>query len=205
MSRQQNERSVGTNLDLNYVRSLGKIGVSINQLFFYTRLSRPLILVAGTSGPEFINANGYLDTRGFETNLRLSYSDFKLFVGYTLSDVHSHFDNQKMNLPLTPKHRLNNVLMFEKEEKFRIGLEAYYTSRQLLSDQTYGKPYWVFGLMGEKIWKHFSIFINFENLSDTRQTRFESIFTGTINNPVFRDIYAPLDGFVVNGGVKISF
>jgi len=24
-------------------------------------------------------------------------------------------------------------------------------------------------------------------------------------DPIFRDIYAPVDGFVVNGGVKIGF
>jgi DNA-directed RNA polymerase sigma subunit (sigma70/sigma32) len=25
-----------------------------------------------------------------------------------------------------------------------------------------------------------------------------------ITNPVFRDIYAPLDGFIVNGGIKLK-
>jgi len=58
--------------------------------------------------------------------------------------------------------------------------------------------------MAEKIWKHFSVFVNFENFTDTRQTKFEAIYTGSINNPVFRDIYAPLDGFVVNGGIKLK-
>jgi iron complex outermembrane receptor protein len=58
--------------------------------------------------------------------------------------------------------------------------------------------------MAEKLWEHFSLFINFENFTDTRQTRFDSIYTGTVTNPVFRDIYAPLDGFVVNGGLKIK-
>ncbi|HTL07530.1 MAG TPA: hypothetical protein VL307_04700, partial [Chitinophagaceae bacterium] len=67
-----------------------------------------------------------------------------------------------------------------------------------------GKAYWLLGCMAEKIWHHFSIFINFENLTDSRQTRFDTIYTGSISKPVFRDIYAPLDGFVVNGGLKIS-
>jgi iron complex outermembrane receptor protein len=47
------------------------------------------------------------------------------------------------------------------------------------------------------------VFFNFENLFDTRQTKFDTIYTGPISNPVFRDIYAPVDGFVVNGGVKV--
>jgi iron complex outermembrane receptor protein len=55
----------------------------------------------------------------------------------------------------------------------------------------------------EKIWKKISVFINFENFLDTRQTRFDTIYTGSISSPVFRDIYAPVDGFVINGGAKL--
>ena len=89
-------------------------------------------------------------------------------------------------------------------KKWKAGLEAYYFSRQQLSDGTTGKPYWVTGFMLEKLWEKFSIYINFENFLDARQTRFDTIYTGTIENPVFRDIYAPLDGFVVNGGIKLK-
>ncbi|HET9431631.1 MAG TPA: hypothetical protein VFO70_10675, partial [Chitinophagaceae bacterium] len=67
-----------------------------------------------------------------------------------------------------------------------------------------GKPYWICGFMAEKLWERFSIFVNFENFTDTRQTKFEKIYTGTVTNPIFRDIYAPLDGFVVNGGIKLK-
>ena len=58
--------------------------------------------------------------------------------------------------------------------------------------------------MVEKLWENYSVFINFENFGDTRQTRFDTIYSGSINNPSFRDIYAPVDGFVVNNGFKIS-
>jgi iron complex outermembrane receptor protein len=93
--------------------------------------------------------------------------------------------------------------MYEQEGKLKIGLEAYYFSPQKLSDGAIGKSYWLCGLMGEKLWEHFSLFVNFENIFDVRQTKFDTIYTGTISNPVFRDIYAPVDGFVVNGGIKI--
>jgi len=58
--------------------------------------------------------------------------------------------------------------------------------------------------MAEKLWEKYSLFLNFENFTDTRQTRFEPIYTGSLQNPVFRDIYAPLDGFIINGGVKLK-
>lgn len=176
----------------------------MNQLFFYTRLNRPLVLITRTSNDlQFENASGYLDTKGIETNLRFTYNDFKLFLGYTYADVNTYFNQVKSWFPLTARHRLNNVLMYEQEGKLKIGAEAYYFSAQRLSDGKLGKAYWTFGLMGEKSWQRLSLFINFENITDTRQTKFDTIFTGSITQPVFRDIYAPVDGFVVNGGLKI--
>jgi outer membrane receptor for ferrienterochelin and colicins len=199
------EKSIGSNLDVNYRTTIGEVGVSINQMFFYTRLNKPLVLTNTIADNyEFVNANGFIDTKGIETNLRFTYHDLKLFVGYTYADVNSNFDDTKAWFPLTAKHRLNNVLMYEQEGKIKIGLEGYYFSPQKLSDGAMGKSYWIFGLMAEKFWKKFSLFINFENFTDTRQTKFDTIYTGSINNPVFRDIYSPLDGFVINGGIKIK-
>lgn len=200
-----NERSRGLNWDINYSTNIGDLGFSINHLFFYTRLNRPLVLVANPDGTAtFEQATGHLDTKGMETNLRLNYGDFKLFVGYTYTDANTHFGQQKAWLPLTARHRFNNVLMYEVEEKWKIGLEAYHFTRQYLNDGEFGKPYWLMGFMAEKIWEHFSIYVNFENFTNTRQTRFDTIFTGTVANPRFRDIYAPVDGFVMNGGIKIN-
>jgi iron complex outermembrane receptor protein len=200
-----NERSAGGNLDFNFRTHIGEVRIAINQLFFYTRLNKPLLLTNTTGNIyEFINSKGFADTKGIETNLRFTYSDFKLFVGYTYADVNSHFNNIKNWFPLTARHRLNNVLMYEQEGKLKIGLEAYYFSPQRLSDGATGKSYWLCGLMGEKLWEHFSLFVNFENIFDVRQTKFDTIYTGTITNPGFRDIYAPVDGFVVNGGIKIG-
>ncbi|WP_343698001.1 TonB-dependent receptor plug domain-containing protein [Flavobacterium sp.] len=200
------EKSYGLNFDVNYKTKITEdISLSLNQLFFYTNVDNPLIL---TSLPndlyQFVNINGYLDTKGTETNVKLGYKDFKLFVGYTFTDASIDNNGIKSQNPLTAKHRLNNVLMYEVEDKWKAGLEAYYYSPQKLSDGTTGREYWIFGFMVEKLWENFSIFANFENFTDTRQTKFGSIYTGPISNPVFKDIYAPLDGFVVNAGIKIK-
>ena len=200
----RNERSIGGNWDINFRTSIGDVGFSLNHLFFYTRLNHPLVLVDAPGGSmQFQNSTGYIDTKGMETNLRLTYGDFKLFVGYTFTDARTHFTGNQEWLPLTARHRLNNVLMYEREEKLKIGLEAYYFSRQPLNDGSFGKDYWITGLMAEKLWEKFSLFLNLENFTNTRQSRFDIIYDGTIANPVFRDIYAPVEGFVVNGGVKI--
>lgn len=200
------ERSYGANFDVNYRTILfDELRLSINQLFFYTRINKPLLMEPATGSLyQLANSDGYIDTKGWETNIKLDYGDFKLFIGYTFTDAKLQEGATKRPNPLTARHRLNNVLMYEIEEKWKIGLEAYYYSRQSLTDGAPGQPYWICGFMAEKLWERFSLFINFENFTDTRQTKFDHIYTGPMTQPVFRDIYAPLDGFVVNGGLKLK-
>lgn len=200
------ETSYGGNFDVNYKTPIGDaVTFSINQLFFYTYLNNPLLLTSLSDGTyQFINAEGFVDTKGTETNIKFTYEDFKFFFGYTYTDARIHQGDTYVQNPLTARHRLNNVLMYEVEDKWKVGLEAYYYSPQRLNDGDKGRDYWICGFMIEKIWERFSIYVNFENFTDTRQTRFDSIYTGSITNPVFKDIYAPLDGFVVNAGVKIK-
>lgn len=198
------EKSYGVNADINYRTNIGDDWTfSINHLFFYTYLDNPLLLQnIATNTYQFINSSGYIHTKGTETNIKIGYDDFKLFLGYTFTDTRLIENGTNTENPLTPKHRINSVLMYEIEDKWKIGLEAYYFSPQKLNDGTTGKDYIICGFMAEKIWERFSLYINFENFFDTRQTRFDNIYTGTITNPVFKDIYAPLDGFVINGGIK---
>ncbi len=201
------ERSFGGNFDINYQLAVtDKIALSTNVLFFYTQIDDPLVLTPVNNGFEFLQPDGYVDTRGVEVNMKWSYDHFKLFVGYTHANVQEHYNGNSTTFPLVAEHRLNNVLMYEKHGEFWIGLEAYYFSPQQLSDGSEGKAYWIMGLMTEKkIINQFSIFLNFENFLDTRQSDFDTIFTGSVNNPQFRDIYAPVDGFVINGGFKLKF
>lgn len=200
------ERSYGANYDINYRTGLfdNRVSFSINQLFFYTRIENPILLTQLANGDfQYLQPGGDLNTKGLETNVKLTYGDLKLFLGYTFADVTKHTYDQITNYPLVSRHRLNNVLVYEREGKFKIGAEAYYFSPQNLDDGTTTRGYWTAGLMAEKIWPRFSLFINFENLTDTRQTKFGAIYTGSITDPDFKDIYAPLDGFVINGGIKI--
>jgi len=201
------EESFGVNFDINYRISISEeISLSTNTLFFYTRVNDPLQLVPRGMNFEFIQPEGFIDTKGIEFNMKWGWKDLKLFIGYTFSDVKEHYGSQTSVFPLVAKHRLNNVLMYEEHDNIWIGLEAYYFSPQQLSDGTTGEAYWIVGLMSEKrLGKHISLFLNFENFLDTRQTAFDTIFTGDIDDPEFRDIYAPVDGFVVNGGVKIKW
>lgn len=200
------ERSYGLNWDVNFQTGLwdDAVYLSINHLFFYTYLDRPLFLSPFQSRLfQLENIAGHADTRGVETNVKWEWRAFKWFMGYTYTQAQIRQNGMARENPLTPRHRINSVLFYEVHDSWKVGWESYYFSAQQLSDGSVGKSYWIMGVMAEKIWENLSVFINLENFMDARQTRFDSIFTGSVDQPVFREVYAPLDGFVVNGGVKL--
>lgn len=201
------EKSYGANIDFTYKTGLfnDQIFLSINQLFFYTYLKNPLELQAADNDRwQFTNIDGHVDSKGAETNMKLTYKDFGFFLGYTYTDAKVTDNGRTYQKTLTPKHKINSVLMYEVEDKWKIGLEAYYTAKQNLNDGQTGKSYLICGLMVQRIWEKFSLYTNFENFTDRRQTRFDTIHTGSMTKPEFRDIYAPLDGFVLNAGIIIK-
>ena len=200
------ETSLGVNWDFNYRTQLTEeLQMTFNHLFFYTRIQQPLVLEASErEGFRYRNAIGHLDTRGFETNLTLRFADFRLYSFYTFTDTKRHYENLNRPLPLTAKHRAGLVFMYEVEAKWRVGYEAYYTGRQELEAGTYTRPYWTMGFMAERRWNRFSLFINFENFTDVRLSRFQSLVTGPRQQPLFvREIWAPTDGRIINGGIKL--
>jgi iron complex outermembrane receptor protein/outer membrane receptor for ferrienterochelin and colicins len=126
-----------------------------------------------------------------------------LFAGYTYTNAKADYLAGNRILPLTPKSRLNSALLFEKEEDFKAGFEAYYTSAQFLSSRERTRPYWVLGIFGEKSFGKFSLFVNAENITDTRQSRFGRVVFPPFGNPTFAEIYTHTEGRVFNGGIKI--
>ncbi|MBF2708481.1 TonB-dependent receptor [Flavobacterium soyangense] len=200
------ERSYGLNADLNYKKILfGDINFSFNQLFFYTSIKNPLVLnpVADRSDFSFENANGYLESKGFESTIKLRLDNISCFLGYTYTDVNRNYNHVSSVNPLTAKHHLNLDAMYEWNEKLRLGYELYYVGEQYLTNNEKVRDYWVTGISGEYKFKHFSLFLNLENFLDTRQSKWESLYSGTIQNPEFREIYTPTEGFILNGGCKI--
>ncbi|SIO51825.1 TonB-dependent receptor [Chitinophaga niabensis] len=208
LSATRPERSTGFNVDINYKgRFEDVVSISINQLFFYTRLKSPLLLDTlplANGNYTFYNADGYLNARGFETNIRLGYEEWSLYLGYTYTDAQRDFKHDVSVNPLTAKHRINCNVMYEAEDKWRIAYELFYTGRQQLTNGEGVRDYWVMGISGERKFKYFSVFLNFENLLDTRQSRWEPMYTGSIQHPDFREIYTPIDGFIFNGGFRIT-
>jgi iron complex outermembrane receptor protein len=196
------EKSIGFNADINFTKRVfnESVSLSFNQLFFYTKLRNTLILEKNNVNYSFKNSKSVLNSYGFESNLKLKYKDFVLFTNYAFNNVKIN-SNQKA---LTPKHSIGAVLMYEVHEKWRVGYEAYYKSSQFRNNGTETPNYWTMGLMAMRTFNTISVYANFENFTDTKQSNYQSMIEEPHNNPSFTDIWAPTDGFIFNAGVLIK-
>jgi outer membrane receptor for ferrienterochelin and colicins len=63
------------------------------------------------------------------------------------------------------------------------------------------------GFLAERRAGHTRFFINAENITNVRQTRWDSLLRPTqgVDGRWTVDAWAPLDGRVFNGGVRIAF
>ena len=199
------ERSYGVNFDVNYqTRLFETVGFSINQLFYVTAINNGLLLNSTNNGLfTFENATDEILSKGLETNIKFTYKDFRWFLNYALIDTKLNYLAGNPQKPLTAKHNAGSVLMYESE-KWRIGYETFYTGKQFLSNGTETTDFVTMGFVAMRNFKWGTIFTNFENFTDRRQSRFSPLVLPPHDNPVFPEIYAPTDGFIFSVGVIIK-
>ena len=134
---------------------------------------------------------------------------FALTATYTHVRSRERVGDVTGDVPQTPRHSLGAVAMAENEDG-RIGLEVYYTGRQRLEANPYrdiSEPYTVVGVLMERRFGPVRLFLNLENLTDVRQQRWHSTLRPD-RAPDGRwtvDAWAPLDGRVINGGLRVQF
>jgi outer membrane receptor for ferrienterochelin and colicins len=203
----KSEKSYGGTADVNFRTNItDDLAFSFNHMFFYTWIDLPLVLESNAiNNYRFANATKPVQSAGFETNARFVFKDnFKLFLGYTFTDTKAKYLTATQFLPLVPKSKLNTALIYEKEGVIKLGLEGYFTGRQYLSNGTQTPAFSELGFMAEKIFKKFSVYINFENFTDTRQSKYKNVVNGSHLSPTFDEIWTHTEGFVVNGGIKLK-
>ncbi|MFC2109834.1 TonB-dependent receptor domain-containing protein [Bacteroidota bacterium] len=200
------EKSYGINYDVNYKTRIfnNNVGFSINQLFYATSIKSGLLLeesLTKSSFYEFTNATESILSKGAETNIKFKFKDFKWFLNYALIDTKLNYLPGNPQKNFTAKHNAGSVLMYETE-KWRIGYETYYTGKQLLKNNNTSNDFITMGLMLVRNLSKGSVFINFENFTDQRQSSFSDLVdtSNSHSNPDFADIYTPTDGYIFSIG-----
>jgi len=161
---------------------------------------------------RLVNIDGTTQLRGSELLLRFRQDGFTVTGSYVFVESSEPDPSGigRRQQPLTPKHTAGLIGMWEEHGKGRIGIEAYYTGRQLLDDNPFrarSRPYLHLGLLGEIVLGHVSLFANAENLLGVRQSRYDPLLRPE-RAPSGRwtvDAWAPLEGFILNAGIRLRF
>jgi outer membrane receptor for monomeric catechols len=198
------ERSQGINADINYNRYFSDdLSLTLNQAFFYTNILRPVIDSVDASGVKFLeNAGKPLTTKGLQTYLRLNYKDLEFYLGYVFTDVRKKYDPVHQTPYTIPEHQFSTTFFYDLTKNFVFGIESTYLAGQLNENYHKTKDYLLLAAMVRYSFKRFDVVLNGENLLDFRQSKYEQIYSGAINNPVFHKLWAPIDGRVINLSVK---
>src|SRR5262249_51226912 len=129
---------------------------------------------------EIINADD--PTRTYGSELIVHYSRSPLHVIGTYTYLHTTESDPKgpgkREVPLTPLHSAELAGLLESESRGRIGVEVSYTGTQSLEDNPYrstSEPYLEVGVLGELRVGETHVFMNAENLTDVRQTRYDPL------------------------------
>ena len=161
---------------------------------------------------RLVNTDGVTRTRGVELLMRWRHEPFTVTGSYLFIDSSEPDETGtgRRDVPLTPRHSAGLVAMWEEHGRGRIGLEVYYTGEQPLEDNPFrseGKSYFEIGLLGEVVLDRYRLFLNLENLLNVRQTREDPLVrpARAPDGSWTVDAWAPLEGFVANAGVRISF
>jgi outer membrane receptor for ferrienterochelin and colicins len=195
------ETSYGYNAEINYKKEWEKgRSVFINQAFFLTQVHDPILFQQTSAGITMANASASLISKGFDTYVKLELDSWELYLGYTFTDArNTYVTTGNTFVPLTSKNRCAFVLVKEIEETWRFGLEGSYVGSQHRYDGTETPGYFFIAAMVQRNFgTHVALVLNGENLLDYRMSNVESLYTGSITNPSFKPLWAPIDGRVIN-------
>jgi iron complex outermembrane receptor protein/outer membrane receptor for ferrienterochelin and colicins len=209
------ETATTASLDLGYRTGAFEGGLTL----FASDLDGAARLEAFATAPggplnavRLVNADGETEIRGAELLARYYWRDFKFIASYLYLDASEPDPDGpgRRELPLTPQHSAGLVAMWERHGEGRVGFEAYYTGEQALYDNPYRtttESYVHLGLLGEIVVGRASLFLNFENLLDIRQSSEDPILlpVRAADGQWTTDIWQNTDGFIVNGGVRLRF
>lgn len=215
----KSEYSTGANADINYEAVWwGEVEVSLNQAFYYAEVKNPLRVITDTlSNTAFLENQDYkVSTLGTDTYVQMNYRNFELYLGYNHTEALQKYATANNAMPFNPKDKFSTTFAYAIEGKWRMGIEGSYTANQF----AYGSQYyfnsltlynsyrvhnfWFLAAMVERKLSFGSIVLNVENLTDSRQAKFEPLFTGPATSPTFKPVWGPLDGRVFNLSVKVN-
>lgn len=200
------EKSKGINWDINYKTVANGWHLTVNQMFYITDIHNPQVEFTIPNGVySYSSANKPLNTKGFETYIAATHNALEIYFGYTYTYARQLYDATHPNVSLSARNKLASVLAYEFSPHFRAGWEMAYTGKQYLDNGNTTPGYVFAAAMVRYDIKNVALVLNCENIFDYRQTKKETIVSGPPANPIFKQLWAPIDGRVINLSARINF
>lgn len=204
---EKSERSFGVNFDASYHIILSdEATLDIDQALYYTNIDDPLVPVINGNGTISLNNASYqIRSIGTDTYLRLKVNSLELYLGYNHTIAKQAQTNAMVYLPFSPQNKASLTLAYEIEDEWRFGVEGSLETNQYIAQNVRVRNFPFMAAMVErKFGHHLSFVLNCENINDFRQSRYESLYTGSTINPVFKPLWAPIDGRVINLAMRVK-
>jgi iron complex outermembrane receptor protein len=197
----------GRSASLDVSRTDGPLSYTFTT--FASRIQHP-IDVDRSSGLVLTNLPKPTTNVGIELLGTFRQEPYAVTATYTHVRSHEQKDGIRQDAELTPRHSAGVVGMWERENVGRVGVEFYYTGVQRLEQNPFrerSRPYTIIGLLAERQLGRVRVFVNGENLTGVRQTRWDPAIRPS-RAPDGRwavDAWAPLEGRNINGGIRLAF
>jgi iron complex outermembrane receptor protein len=197
----------GTNTSIDLTRAAGPLSTTVTG--FYSRIGDP-VEVERTDAYVLRNLADPTTNVGFEAIAIWKTDDLSVVANYAYVRSRETTEEGRVELPLTPRNSVGIDGAWERGDAWRVGVEWYYTGPQRLEANPYrteSAPYNVFGVLASRRLGRALLFINGENLTDVKQTDWDPLLRPSrgVDGRWTVDAWAPLDGRVINGGVRIRF
>ena len=195
----------GRSASLDVTRTHGALSSTVT--LFASRVSDP-IRVAREGIYALSNDVEPVSNAGLELLGTWREAPFALTASYAYVRTREGLDRDEV--ALTPRHSAGLVAMVESHDAGRVGLEVYFTGTQRLDANPYrdeSRAYVIIGLLAERVVGGIRLFVNGENLTGVRQSRWDPLLrpSPAADGRWTVDAWAPLEGRTINAGMRVGW
>jgi outer membrane receptor protein involved in Fe transport len=218
----QAEHALGWSLDVDHTRG----ALELRGSAYRTVVNHPLVvrIPAGSAiGFQLVNADEPSRTQGIDLTARYRMQPFRFTARYSYIDavrpeiagiVGADFEvdtTLHRTAPFNPRHSADLDWAYARENDRTIGVAVHFTGRQVLADSSFGggvgQSYVTIDARFEQHVRRAIVFANLEDLTGVHQLQFGPVLRSASGaaGQWADNVWAPLEGRVLNVGVRVPY
>ena len=216
----QAEHALGWSLDVDHTRG----ALELRGSAYRTVVTHPLIVripPASAIGFQLVNGDEPTRTQGIDLSARYRLQPFRFTASYSYLDatrpeIAGLFGEDfevdttlRRAVPFNPRHAADLDWAYEHENDRLFGVAVHFVGRQVLADSSFGVggSYVTLDARFEKHVRRAIVFATAKDLTGVHQLQFGPVLRSASGaaGQWADNVWAPLDGRVVNVGVRVKY